>query len=408
MARSFIFLLLLGVPLAVAGQNLVTGLFIVAASWFLWRSPSQARTLWKNFLELYRTPFGLSTALVMSLALATALNPLSPTGIAGGAELIPGHLGWILVPPLIFVLSPQISTNDWRRVYHLFIGVMVVMALIAVSQVIWGWRIEDNSFVTDVKRAQVFYSHPLTLAYVALLVFPAGFLRWLRSPRNPWEMALFLASGSIILASGSRTAQAVCLLLVMVNVLIKLRGRMRLIVVGVGFAMVLGIGLTPNPISKRFREVITREDTRSDYPDDRLAFWHAHWLMFQEKPILGHGDHLNTAYRKPYYARLGMVDFVRTYEAHNMYIQIAVNAGLVGLILFLSWWLWHLRFAWNLIGKNEDAELVFQTLVIWMLASITQNSFQDSEPRYALTLLVSTLYLLWRPTDSNRTVIAKS
>jgi O-antigen ligase len=130
--------------------------------------------------------------------------------------------------------------------------------------------------------------------------------------------------------------------------------------------------------------------------------------MFQEKPILGHGDHLNTAYRKPYYARLGMVDFVRTYEAHNMYIQIAVNAGLIGLILFLSWWLWHLRFACNLIGKSEDAEVIFQTLVFWMLASLTQNSFQDSEPRYALTLLVSSLYLLGRPTNKSVAVVENS
>jgi len=232
---------------------------------------------------------------------------------------------------------------------------------------------------------------------VALLFFPLGFLRWLRSPRDPWALALFLASGSLVLTSGSRTVQAVSLLLVITNVLIKLRGRLRIVVVGLSLVLLLGVGITQNPISRRFREVITREDTRSDYPDDRLAFWHAHWLMFQEKPILGHGDHLNTAYRKPYYARLGMVDFIRTYEAHNMFIQIAVNAGLLGLTAFLAWWMWHLRYSWQLASRNRDAEIIFQTMLVWLLASMTQNSFQDSEPRYALTLLVAFLYVLGRP-----------
>lgn len=396
------YFLLIGLPLAVAGQNILTFLVIFGVFWQLWRHPEETKRAWVDLLGLYKTPLILVSGVVGLLAVSTGLNPRNPTGWRGAWELIPGHLGWVLIPPLLFLGTKPLRAEEARKLFHCLVSVTLFMALVAWSQVLWGWKLADEGIATGVQRAQVFYSHPLTLAYVALCLFPAGLLTWMHSPRNPWTIAFLLSSGSLILASGSRTVQFVCLMFVVVNIFLQLRGRMRVTVLAAAIVAILLVGVTKNPISDRYLQIITREDVHSDYPDDRLAFWHAHWLMLKERPLLGHGDHLGRAYREPYYEALGLQDFERKYEAHNMFLQVAVNAGLTGLALFVAWWLWHLRFAIRLVSKVKHAEIIFQTLVLWMLASLTQNSLQDAEPRYALTLVVTVLLLLAKKEISSR------
>ena len=388
------YLLLAGLPFAVAGQNVVTGVVILGAILWMRRHSDLAKTRWTTLLHFYQIPMLLSASIVAVLALATGLNPLSPTGIRGALELIPGHLGWVALTPLLYITTGPIDEKTGRKLFRFLVGITFGMALVSLTQVIWGWRLVDQEIGIGITRAQVFYSHPLTLAYVGICLFPAGFLLWIRNFRDPLRWVLFLSSASLIVTSGSRTVQLVCLLMVLINLLMKLRGRMRIACVTGFFVLLLGIGLTKNPVSDRYRQLVTRSDVRSDYLDDRVAFWHAHWLMFQERPLLGHGDHLGRTYREPYYAALGLKDFERQYEAHNMFIQIAVNSGILGLFIFLVWWLWHVRFAMSLRREQPYADIVFQTLLVFILASLTQNSFQDAEPRYALTLVITALVLM--------------
>jgi O-antigen ligase len=111
--------------------------------------------------------------------------------------------------------------------------------------------------------------------------------------------------------------------------------------------------------------------------------------MFKERPWFGHGMNTDTAYRTKYYEAFGLGALKKKYEAHNMFLQMAVNGGLVALGLFTSWFAWWTKEAWKKRREHWSLDAAFITWIAFMVASLVQNSFQDSEVRYALTLFVT-------------------
>jgi O-antigen ligase len=156
-----------------------------------------------------------------------------------------------------------------------------------------------------------------------------------------------------------------------------------------------GVLLTPNRVSQKIAATLSDqgEDRQSEYPDDRLAFWHVHWEMIKEKPILGHGVDTDTSYRTPYYARLGLSEFKKKYEAHNTYLQIMTNGGIVALALFVLWLAWHIKATLEL--KDPWQRMAFLLCFTgFIIGSLTQNTFQDAEVRHALTGVLVGLWSL--------------
>lgn len=388
--RIPLLLLLLLLPLAVAGHNIGTGVVALAlfAQIYMRRRELPLAALARDFAA----PLGLSLGFVALLALATVLNPGNLDKSWG--SLIFGHAIWALLPPVVFLAQPPLSQADWRGLGRCLAFVTAVMGAVAVAQSVWGFRIQGAEFVAGPLRAQGFYSHPLTFAYVGLLLFPVGCVQVARRPKSVAAWGQFLGALAIVYASQSRTVQAVCFAVLALNVLYFAKGRIRLMLMGVAAVAILVVGVTDNPMRARFLSTLSGgHDVRSGYADDRLAFWHAHWEMVKERPVLGHGDHLNTAYRARFYERIGLGGFERMYEAHNMYLQVLVNAGGVGLFVFLGWIGWYWRRSGQLARYGVGGKIALETWAAVLLAALTQNAFQDSEVRYAMTLLCTAIWM---------------
>jgi O-antigen ligase len=388
MARIPLFLLLLVLPLAVAGQNIGTG--VVAAILFvqIFLRRRQARAELSDLWRSHRGAVLASGAFIGCVLLGGLLNPARPDG--GGSFLF-GYLSWALLPPVACLAQGRLERKDWERLLACFAFVTLVMGGVAAAQAVWGFKVVGSHFVSGSTRSQGFYSHPLTFAYVALLMLPVGCVAVTRRPKGIAGWIILVSTLVMIYASQSRTVQAVAALVVLVNILRFTSGRLR---VGLLVAAIAAGGIvwvTDNPVSRKFKGTLAGGfDVRSDYADDRLAFWTVAVNMIKERPLLGHGENLDTAYRKPYYEAIGLGGFERMYEAHDMYLQAAVNGGLLGLAAFLAWYVWMLRRA-RAIARGEEAglggEMALQALVALALAAVTQNAIQDSEVRYTLTLL---------------------
>jgi O-antigen ligase len=380
-----LFLALLIVPLAVAGQNIGMGVYalILFAQIYARRAGKPWRALWAEL----KVPVSASVGYIVWGLFSCAMNPANP--FAESSDFVWGYLSWALLPPVFFMAQDALSDEAAGKLEKALALVAAVMGAVAIAQLALGFKLEGSHFVPSIKRAQGFYSHPLTFAYVMLLFVPLGWIGVLKRPGNWAAWVIFAGGVAGVFASSSRTVQAMCVLAMVVETLAVARGRGRAIALGVIVVLGLAVGLTDNPMRERFLRTATETNYggKSDYPDDRLAFWHVHWVMFSERPLIGHGENITTAYRTPYYEKLGLGGLERKFEAHNLYLQILVNTGIVGLALYLTWFGWALRRAWTV------SRAVFTALVVYALASLTQNSFQDSEVRYALTLVVSGLFL---------------
>lgn len=337
----------------------------------------------------------LMTVILLQI-IATLLNPKNPEADVFSFGV--GFLPLVLVP-IAFTLLPALSAEQKEKLARLGAMIMGVWALVVVSQHIWGWKISGTSIVRGAHyiRSQGFYSHPLSLAYVALMLWPLHLVRFAADYKNPARALGLVSNIALLYYSASRTAQAVGVLLTGAFILWSFRGRMRALLMGAMVVLIVGVLATPNVISQRFMRMTEQlsEEKESSFADDRIAFWIVHSNMVLERPLLGHGINLDKAYRLPYYEAIGLHDFKKAYEAHNQILQLAAEGGVLCALLFIAWLISvHFNFKDAPLAARRIRDL---TLVGLFLGGMTQNAYFDGEVRFALIILLSLAFgLFWR------------
>jgi putative inorganic carbon (HCO3(-)) transporter len=199
---------------------------------------------------------------------------------------------------------------------------------------------------------------PLALALSLSLLDPSGPRRRPRAglrSRAPYRWLQWLALGSFILISaaigmsGSRGAWlAFALAFAAVNLIRSRRGAV-LFVALIGLAALLatvsGARLLPRSVEQRLtsflpfvtvRDVTAIEITDENYASvERLAFWQAALAMWRDHPWLGVGFGNYQAS----YGRYALPKWPMALgHAHNYYLNVAAETGLVGLVAYLILW----------------------------------------------------------------------
>lgn len=391
LALAFLILIM---PLAVAGQNIgggVIGLLLIISIARRYRTME-----WAIFRKKFHIPIALASAYLLVLILSTACNPENPD--RWNFHAVGGHLLWAFLPAVVWLALAAPSPNQWRQLGWVLAVASAFMGVMACTQAIWGWHLAGAGIVEGVRRAQGLYSHPLSFAYVCLLLFAFGASAAGIWPRHPVPWLIAVSSFVGVIASQSRTVEVICAGLIAWNVVLATKGRVRWGVLGLGLVLASGVLFTDNHIGAKMRGTLERRDVFSDYPDDRLAFWHANFNMVKERPLLGHGENLVTSYRVRFYDDIGLRIFIRKYEAHNMYLQWAVNGGLIGLGIMLAWVVWHWRLIISATSSGQvGGRIAMQVLIAFLLGGVTQNAFQDSTVRFTLAVAVACLWLATAP-----------
>ncbi len=377
---------LLVLPLGVAGQNI--GLGVALACSFILFYLDKGRHL-KNALsyDLLKQFLILWGLLIASVTIATAFASENKEA----TRFFWGYCYGAVIPIMGVMVVGEKSGQYAKKTFQF---ILCLLGIVAVSQLIWAWKFESGSFVQTIHRAQGFYSHPLTLAYVALVTMPWSIAYALRDLKNIGGLVVCLATIAIILSSQSVTVIALTFIVGMIAVFWFLTGKTRWLVLALVGLTTIGILATPNSVSKKIDNVLSGErgDHETNYPDDRMAFWHAHWEMFKDAPWIGHGSGLEPEDRAPYYARIGLPDIKRKYEAHNMFLEYAVEGGVVAVLAFFGLLIWLVRIAINGkdLAKWEKFYLVV-TPVAFAIGGLTQNAIQDSEVRYVFLGFIAVL-----------------
>lgn len=380
-------LLLIAIPFGISLQSLA---LFTCAVFILTRERKQLAELALKVGVAERSSSFLLLAVITLQILATLINPKNPERDVLSFAL--GFLPLVLVPRF-FTLLPALTRDQKNQLETLAALIMGFWAIVAFSQHVIGWKISGTSLVTGIQytRAQGFYSHPLTLAYVALLLWPLNLVRFAEKLNDPRRVLMLLANLVLLYYSASRTAQATAALLTFGFVIWSFRGRLRAAIIATLAVGLLGTLLTPNIISQRFLRMTTQisEDKESSFADDRIAFWMVHSKMIRERPLLGHGINLDRSYRLPYYEAIGLFDFKKTYEAHNQILQLAAEGGVLCALAFILWLVsLHFNAKNSPLWIRQTRDL---TIVGLFLGGLTQNAYFDGEVRYAMTLLLALL-----------------
>ena len=385
-----LYLCLFAVPVGIALQTALTTLAMLLMVYQIFYAPGRRFSAPSSPPTRFDSVTLITTIACLFIVwqiVATLLNPMNST--QGWLNFPFGYLSFMFLPYLMARGYGAMTTESWERIERLFAIICVVWALIALSQQWIGWRIDGILLTHDEHRPRGLVSHPLTLAYSAFAFWPLAFWRTIYHPRRlaPWLICISIAI--LIVLTQSRTAQVVAIAALCAAILTHLRGRSLAIAIALTLTIGGTIALTPNPISQKFGNTFTSQgaDRATSYPDDRIAFWHAHWVMVKDRPLTGHGIDLDPSYRAPYYARIGLSDMRKKYEAHNMFLQEATEGGLIGFVFFIAWWALLAHLAFHRLPKGELRSIILWTIVAFALASLTQNSFQDGEVRMALSLL---------------------
>jgi len=376
--KTLLTLFFISLSVTIAFQQTMLGLLLAFGAYTCWRKKSFPSS------PLDRPLLGVLTVLLLS----TFLSPAILTSLAGyrklwlvGAFFVTYHL----------VRGPQ----ETRRLVSLMVIVAAVVAVYGIVQHFTGldlarqvlgkkanltpfWFGREEGFqVKGLLSSSITYAHSLS--------FPLTFLtvRLVASDLHWRERCLLLGGwGIMVFALLFSLTRGVWLAYVAVLVVLGiLKGGRATLAVGV-CAVLLGLSLTlaGSGVHERVRQIFDPVANLG-----RSQIWRANLDMIADRPLLGWGYGNYRKFRAPYYQRYPDAD--TTAHAHNNFLQMWVDTGVVGLgaFLFLFWTI--LRAGWQAYRRLPPSAEPLRSLALggvlsiigFLLGGLTQYNFGDAE-----------------------------
>lgn len=293
----------------------------LAAVSFLWAEQSEF-ALRKILFLLSFAPLFIVLVSVFREAPGARLRVLRAYVFGAGAAAVVGIL--IFFSQFLFGVERVFAVLS-QSVLPFFLGQSFGQAVASYPSLL------VNISGATVLRASAFFPDPHMFSFYVGMAAPAALMLYLASPARPklW-LALFVALLSADLLSFSRGGYAGLLLSGVMFLFISgvLRSwSMRKTLVTFGLIALLSIGIGVTPFGERLVSSFSGEDGSNR---ERLRLWQEAAGHIGERPLFGTGlgnypllVKPSASYREPIYA-------------HNLYLDIALELGLVGLGLFLA------------------------------------------------------------------------
>lgn len=279
--------------------------------------------------------------------------------ILGGGPVLPNKLyTWpqlLLVVWIVWELSPTPA-----RVHGLFLS-YVAGAYVAVADTILIFRNQAGAL----KRFAAGGGDPNDLAMMLALAIPMSWYLGTvyHKPLVRWLCRAYLPIGVVAIGlTGSRGGVLATTVALMIIPLLMIRlspGRLATAIVMVVLAGAAAIAYTPDTLIERF--ATTGAELEQGRIGGRGRLWLAGWHAFVQQPIMGYGSGT---------FRLAITPYVGSHvqTAHNAFISVAVEQGMVGLILYLAMIVTVYLSVRNLaIAQRRFAKVLLATMVVAMM-----------------------------------------
>lgn len=193
--------------------------------------------------------------------------------------------------------------------------------------VITGSLVWQNQGIPRLHGSTPIYRHPNSFSGMALGCLP--FLFYFFGIANRYLKIILLIQAifafNIVLFTGSRTGYVALIIAIMF--LIWKSDRRKELFILIIFLGVVGFKFIPEAYVKRIDTIFTQQEIEGGSMNARKQILQDAWEIFIENP-LGVGVGAFPAVRQD--------QFGRSQDTHNLYLEIATNLGLQGLIIFFG------------------------------------------------------------------------
>jgi O-antigen ligase len=215
-----------------------------------------------------------------------------------------------------------------------------------ISDGIWSF----NPYPTEYPLPNYFFGDELTLfqhpSYLALYVIISVFIAfesWFdhsikKQVRVFWLLvAIFLFVSLYFISSRAGMLAGIILVLLYFSIKLNAVKNGRLVMLGIFVLVIVSLPLLKNNLrySYLYDKIMHRETLGENIKEPRLIIWESAFEIFAENYLIGVGvgdvrDELAKQYEK-----IGKTDMAQSrLNAHNQFIEVLLETGLIGLIMF--------------------------------------------------------------------------
>jgi O-antigen ligase len=276
---------------------------------------------------------------------------------------------WTFVQLFLVLWMTWELAPSWAQQVNLLVA-YVLGAHVAALDTIWVFRRAAGALTRYAAGGGDANDLAMTLA----LALPMAWYVGMTHPRSlvRWVCRAYLAIGLLAIGlTGSRGGMIATLVALMIVPLTMLRlsaGRRTVAIGMLVLAGTLAVVYVPERIVERLATVSTEVEGGS--LSGRAKIWRAGLLAFVEKPVTGYGPGGFRGAVRPY---LGS----ETQVAHNSYISVLVQEGLVGFLLYMTM----VGLVWLAVLRLPTLERRFALVLLTTLAvAMLPLSWEDRKP----------------------------
>lgn len=340
--------------------------------------------------RLPASPVNKWICLFAMVYLVCTFTSVTPRGSLNG--------GMLSVAFILFSIVLQGAITERKqidRLIQLLVAGGFLVSMVGFAQVILGvtstttWL--DDSFVESGMSLRVYATldNPNVLSEYLLLIIPLAVVMACTAETRQKRAAAGVATAAMLACMVLTYSRAGWLALLVSAALFLVLLDRRFIVLGLAGLVCLLI-LMPDTILTRFASILNFADTSSSY---RISIWMGTISMLRDYWFCGIGpgtEAFNTIY--PLYS----YNAANAQHSHNLYLQLMVECGVLGLVTFLGGMLSFIRTVGGKLKRTGDKKTRLQciALICGVVGFLIQSMGEHSFYNYRVELVFWTVIAL--------------
>ncbi|MBR1579988.1 MAG: O-antigen ligase family protein [Selenomonadaceae bacterium] len=306
--------------------------------------------------------------------------------------LMLAFIGWLVVSSINAGYMPthDSSTYWFYFSYNMFLFIPIALFIEREKQIDWIFlalavSLMLNNIVVEME-ALADFERPVTflrgaymqsaLLYVILL--PGFLILTLRSTKPPIKIAcwiFFIASLTAFILLKTRGAMLCMLVVLPLVIAFFVRDLKKLLSIALILALTLVAFINLHPSTVERVETVKNLDAEQSV-SERFLIWRSSINMIKDHPIMGVGF---GEFEQNYKGKYISDDAKERWQghAHNTYLQLWAETGVIGLTIYCALFGYILRWSWRRRANHYAAMIFFSTLgfMLYSLTDYTYSSF---------------------------------